>query len=84
MHPLSWNVYGGHYESIKLLLESGAQVNADVDSGDGVKITVLDICDKFLESNTDDDGENSQMERFQKVRKLLLQHGAKTFAEENL
>lgn len=83
MHPLSWNVYGGHYESIKLLLESGAQVNADVDSGDGAKITVLDICDKFLESNTDD-GENSQMERFQKVRKLLLQYGAKTFAEENL
>ena len=80
MHPLSWNVYGGHYESIKLLLESGAQVNADVDSGDGAKITVLDICDKFLDSNAD--GESPQMERFQKVRKLLLQHGANTFAEE--
>lgn len=80
MHPLSWNVYGGHHESVKLLLESGAQVNADVDSGDGAKITVLDICDKFLDSNTD--GENPQIERFQQVRKLLLQHGAKTFAEE--
>jgi len=78
MHPLSWNVYGGHYENVKLLLEHGAEVNADVDSGDGSIITVLDANQKFLGYN----GEPSpQIERFEKIQKLLLAHGAKTYEE---
>jgi ankyrin repeat protein len=81
MHPLSWNVYGGHVESVKLLLESGAQVNADVDSGDGSgsKITVLDTCTNFLDSNPNEEG--PLVERFRQVHQLLLQHGAKKYAE---
>ena len=74
MHPLSWNVYGGHYENVKLLLEHGAHVNADVDSGDGSTVTALDICVKYLDGN----GGN---ENFEKTHKMLLQHGAKTFQE---
>ena len=31
MHPLSWNVYGGHVETARVLLEYGANVNLDVD-----------------------------------------------------
>jgi hypothetical protein len=81
MHPLSWNVYGGHVESVKLLLQAGAHVNADVDSGDGsgTKITVLDTCTNFLESNPGED--DPHVERFRQVHKLLLQYGAKKYAE---
>lgn len=78
MHPLSWNVYGGHFENVKLLLENGAEVNADVDSGDGSIITVLDANLKFL----DPSGEPTPYTvRSEKIQKLLLKHGAKTFAD---
>ena len=78
MHPLSWNVYGGHYENIKLLLENGAEVNADVDSGDGAVITVLDANLKFLDPQSDP---GPYKERNEKIHKLLLEHGAKIYAE---
>ena len=72
MHPLSWNVYGGHHKSVKLLLEHGARVNDDVDSGDGETITALDIAHKYL---------NAEDENFVQTRKVLLEYGAKTFEE---
>lgn len=80
MHPLSWNVYGGHYENIKLLLEYGAQVNADVDSGDGSIITVLDVNKKFLEANSNGEADPHR-ERFERVQRLLLENGAKSYEE---
>lgn len=76
MHPLSWNVYGGHYENIKLLLEHGAEVNADVDDGKGEIITVLDANAKFLGGEP-----SSYTERAANIQKLLLEYGAKTYAE---
>lgn len=81
MHPLSWNVYGGHYESIKLLLENGAEVNADFDSGDGSIITVLDVNSKFLDTSSGDGEPSPHAEIYEKIQALLLKHGAKTYAE---
>mmetsp|Transcript_26109 Transcript_26109/g.52924 ORF Transcript_26109/g.52924 Transcript_26109/m.52924 type:complete len:235 (-) Transcript_26109:1817-2521(-) len=58
MHPLSWNVYGGNADIVRLLLDGGADVNADFDlypdgSPNQVVVTVLDIAEKL--ANMDDD-----------------------------
>lgn len=76
MHPLSWNVYGGHYENVKLLLEYGAEVNADVDDGKGNVISVLDANAKFLGGEP-----GPYTERSEKIQKILLKYGAKTYDE---
>jgi ankyrin repeat protein len=91
MHPLSWNAYAGHVENIRLLLQHGAEVNADVDSmssnGDNKKkITALDIVEQFLQvqegaDNAGGDDADPANERFVKTRELLLQHGAKRYAD---
>ena len=74
MHPLSWNVYGNHYDNAQLLLEAGADVNADFDLllGEVLEVvTVLDIV-RMIKGDCSD---------FDKLEALLLQHGAKTMAE---
>lgn len=74
MHPLSWNVYAGHYDNAKLLLDAGAHVNADFDLKMGDKldvVTVLDIIRMIKGDSTD----------FDKLEALLLEHGAMTYAE---
>jgi ankyrin repeat protein len=76
MHPLSWNIYGGHYENVKLLLEHGAHVNADVDDGKGNAITVLDANAKFLGGEP-----GPYTEQAEKIQKLLLEYGAKAYVE---
>lgn len=76
MHPLSWNIYGGHYENVKLLLEHGAHVNADVDDGKGNAITVLDANSKFLGGEP-----GPYTEQAEKIQKLLLEYGAKAYVE---
>lgn len=52
MHPLSWNVYGGHHEIVRLLLKHGANLNDDIDSmyDQGGKITVLDLAEQLLDA----------------------------------
>jgi hypothetical protein len=79
MHPLSWNVYGGHLENIRLLLEAGANVNMDFDSmgPDGAPTTVLDV---LLQLQSNEQGD----ERFIQMEPLLRQHGAKTIEELTL
>jgi hypothetical protein len=76
MHPLSWNVYGGHLENIKLLLEHGADVNLDFDSmGQTPKpVTVLDMLYDLQQAEEGD-------QRFMDMEALLKNHGAKTMKE---
>ena len=76
MHPLSWNVYGGHLDNIKLLLEGGADVNLDFDSmkGDGMVVTSLDVLLELLKNEEGD-------ERFVAIEKVLQTYGAKTMAQ---
>lgn len=74
MHPLSWNVYGGHLENVRLLLENGADVNADFDSMDKKQpVTITDIALQLanVEGN----------EKFEKMVSLLKNYGGKTMRE---
>ena len=75
MHPLSWNVYGGHTENVELLLKHGAKVNADFDSmNDQGSVTAMDI---VLQLKTNEDGD----ERFVKMESILRKYGGKTMKE---
>ena len=77
MHPLSWNVYGGHVDNIQVLLENGASVNLDFDSMDKRgPVTSLDVAVQLVENEAGDD-------RFQRIESLLRQHGGKTMKELN-
>jgi len=84
MHPLSWNVYGGHADSVKILLEKGASVNADFDyMMDNIKkpVTVLDIVLRMLKQDVQGEGSDEYLEPFRRTRDILLQYGAKTYDE---
>jgi hypothetical protein len=76
MHPLSWNVYGGHLETAAVLLEGGADVNLDVDGmyNPGQPVTVLDLIEYTLDVDHID-------KRFQQVKDLLLKFGAKRYKD---
>jgi ankyrin repeat protein len=76
MHPLSWNVYGGHLESVAVLLEGGADVNLDVDNmyDPSQAVTVLDLIENILDVDHID-------KRFQQVKDLLLKFGAKRYKD---
>lgn len=84
MHPLSWNVYGGHATNVKLLLEFGADPNLDVDRMDssGERETVLDIVLRILEAFDDKkDKEDPRYAAFREIQQLLVKHGAKRYDE---
>lgn len=76
MHPLSWNVYGGHLENIELLLEHGADVDLDFDSmkEEGVSVTSLDVLLELLINEPGD-------ERFAGIETVFRKHGAKTMEQ---
>lgn len=76
MHPLSWNVYGGHLANIEILLEAGADINLDFDSmkADDKPVTALDVLLELLKNEPGDD-------RFVKMEKLFRENGAKTMEE---
>jgi ankyrin repeat protein len=76
MHPLSWNVYGGHVDNVKILLEHGADVNLDFDGmeASNAPVTALDVVMELVKNEEGD-------ERFVKLEKLLRENGGKTMAE---
>lgn len=84
MHPLSWNTFYGRYEIIELLLDHGADIEADFDLGGSVKdeqtelekVTVLDVVEKILSSEVDEE----QRMRFAKTRNVLMKYGAVRYA----
>eukprot|EP00978_Attheya_sp_CCMP212_P041209 scaffold233258_cov55-Attheya_sp.AAC.2 len=79
MHPLSWNVYGGHYKSAILLLDAGADIDADFDKSmeEDIKLTVLDVAEEIASQQTDQTEQNS----FVQTSKLLKARGAKKYSE---
>ncbi|CAJ1931708.1 unnamed protein product [Cylindrotheca closterium] len=76
MHPLSWNVFGGHVENARLLLENGADVNADFDSMVD-KVHSVTVTDVALQLQDVEDGDV----RFEMMLSLLRKHGGKTMEE---
>lgn len=88
MHPLSWNVYGGHVKNVQLLLEYGADPNFDVDHMEsGARETVLDIVQRILGAfdenykDNDSNNEDSRYKAFREIQQLLLKHGAKIYSD---
>ena len=74
MPPLAWNVYGGHVDAAKVLLQGGADVNLDFDDMSSPKqpVTVLDVCLQLVETDAT---------RFEPLLQLLLEYGAKTYRQ---
>jgi hypothetical protein len=79
MHPLSWNVYGGHLENIRLLLQHGADVDLDFDSMVGSPPQPVTSFDVLLQLQQAEKGD----ERFLKIEELLKKYGARTMEEVN-
>jgi ankyrin repeat protein len=79
MHPLSWNVYGGHVDNVRVLIEEGnVDVNLDYDNSKGIPITVLDT---VLEVVPDEKEIIPDLERFYLLKALLKQNGAKRYID---
>mmetsp|Transcript_24199 Transcript_24199/g.37946 ORF Transcript_24199/g.37946 Transcript_24199/m.37946 type:complete len:211 (+) Transcript_24199:109-741(+) len=83
MHPLSWNTFYGRFEIVELLLQYGADVEADFDlnvgsggMGELEKVTVLDVVEKILSSEM----EEEERMRFVKTRNVLMRYGAVRYA----
>ena len=91
MHPLSWNVYAGHVDTAKVLLEHGADPNLDFDgpatdqarSDNSVpqltSITVMDVILQMLAH--DETRKDPNMKRFRDMKELLVKYNAKTYRE---
>jgi hypothetical protein len=76
MHPLSWNIYGGHHANIELLLTHGADVNLDFDAMGAAEssVTAMDV---VLQLRVNEEGDD----RFVKLEGLLREHGGMTMTE---
>ena len=80
MHPLSWNTFYGRYDIIELLLEYGADVNADFDFGaNNQSGTVMDVIEQILEGTE----ESEDKERFMKTKDVLVKNGARKYSSLN-
>jgi ankyrin repeat protein len=82
MHPLSWNVYGGHYENIEVLVvEFKAGVNHDFDDSKGKPITCLDTVLNTLSSEDKSKPDDEYYGKFRRIKDLLLMYGAKQYKD---
>jgi len=55
MTPLAWHAYGGNNDIVSLLLESGADINVDIDASRGdAKITAMDIASGLIAKQAKD------------------------------
>ena len=83
MHPLSWNVYGGHVDTARVLLEHNADVNLDFDSmtHPGQAVTALDILRDILDMEENLPDDKQYIEKYQQMEALLLKYGAKLYED---
>lgn len=86
MMPLSWHAWGGNVEIIQLLLDNGAEINADFDytyeSINGAKVTATDVVAIIIGSSKKDDDDNTaETKLFFRSYELLRSRGGKTYEE---
>lgn len=92
MHPLSWHVFGAHVETVKLLLEHGADPNllmdslwtdfvghADENANPNEKMTALDLVHSLLSDDEQMDGEERDL--LNQIKDLLIKYGGKRHEE---
>ena len=81
MIPLSWHVYAGNFQIVKLLLDSGAEINMEFDlNEEKTKATVMDVSSALNKSTKDN---NAAPDDFVKTHELLISRGGKTYSELN-
>lgn len=81
-HPLSWLVLGGHVEAARLLMDNGADVNADIDwpsRGVESKATVLDVLMDIMPKQPNI--QIPEIKKYYEMKELLLEYGAKTYSD---
>jgi ankyrin repeat protein len=85
MHPLSWNVYRGNYENVKVLLDGGANVNLDFDglNEDQKVVTALDISTRLVMASIKPKGHEYIQDKFDITNEYLLDRGGKLYMEIN-
>jgi ankyrin repeat protein len=83
MHPLSWNVYGGHVETARVLLEHGADVNLDVDWLRGRNHDVATPLDLLLDllPPGEEERKDPKFEKYHKMKDLLEEFGGHTYSD---
>ena len=79
MMPLSWHTWGGNVDIIRLLLDAGADINADFDFSfeSKAKVTATDVAAQFVASQDP----NGEKDNFVETYELLTQHGGKKYEE---
>ena len=81
MTPLSWHVYSGNLEIVRLLLDNGAEINLDFDLDEsGKKGTVMNVSTMLTEKDPQQNS-NGKDDPFLKIHQLLIQRGGKTYEE---
>ena len=91
MTPLAWHTHAGNVSIVKLLLQNGAQVNADFDAqhDPAQKVTAMDVARSLIRnhkesssaSSTDDETGNDQDDKFVQTLLALKKFGGLTYAE---
>ena len=82
MTPLSWHVFAGNFDIVRLLVDNGAQINLDFDLDEsGKKATVMDVSTLLTDSK---DSQTDKDDPFVKVHELLINRGGKKYEELSL
>jgi len=84
MMPLSWHAWGGNVDIIQLLLDNGAEINADFDysSGSNARVTATDIVSMVVGSSSgEEDDSTPETKLFFLSYELLRSRGGKTYEE---
>jgi ankyrin repeat protein len=83
MHPLSWNVYGGHVETARVLLEHGADVNLDVDWLRGRHQDVATPLDLLLDllPSSEEKRKDPKFDKYINMMELLKEFGGHTYSD---
>jgi len=71
MTPLAWHAYSGNYSIIKLLLDNGANINADFNArqGEDLKYTAMDVAEGLIGKQADEqDNEDKFMRSFMEIK----------------